>query len=317
MNGWPRLKSTKKTFSRREDKKTRFKTEVNCTQSIDAAEPRQKKIMKNKRLISLLLLVTLSLLLIFNVTSCAKTAYANDGKSRPGKGSGVSIYDDSTTPKKDSSSPTGKTVIVDPGHGFRDPGAGAEDYEMGEGIDERYVTLQVSLLLKQNLIDLGYNVIMSHEGKVTPEIKQYIEDDNWFHPEERALYFDTIDADCLVSLHCNMFPQDSSTRGTRVYVQKFWDESKYEFIPDPVSIVLADKIVESYNSSGTGTKDAISDMSDLAVLRGRAYPSTLIEMGFVSNPEDAKMLVDPEWQATFSKAVAEGIDNYLKENSQS
>ncbi len=273
--------------------------------------------MNIKRIISLLLFAALSLLIVLNAVSCAKSVYASDGKSRPGKGSGVSIYDEVSTEKNEPAVPTGKTVIVDPGHGFRDPGAGAEDYELGEGIDESVVTLQIALLLKQDLIDLGYNVIMSHEGVPTPEIQAYLEPENWFDPEERAVYFNSLTADCLVSLHCNMFPQDTSARGTRVYVQKFWDESVYKYVPDPVSIVLADKIVESYNSAGTGTKDAISDMSDLAVLRGRAYPATLIEMGFISNPEDAKMLVDPEWQATFSKAVAAGIDNYLKENSQS
>lgn len=267
--------------------------------------------MNIKRIISLLLFAALSLLVVLNAVSCAKSVYASDGKSRPGKGSGVSIYDEVSTEKNEPAVPTGKTVIIDPGHGFRDPGAGAENYELGEGIDESVVTLQVSLLLKQDLMDLGYNVIMSHEGKTTPEIKQYIDDDDWFHPEERAIYFDTLKADCLISIHANMFNDDSAS-GTRVYVQKAWDDSTYKYIPDPVSIVLADKIVEFLNSTFTEGTKSISDMSDYAVLRGRSYPATLIEMGFISNPDDAKKLVDPEWQAKFAEAVAAGTDEYLK-----
>ena len=273
--------------------------------------------MNFKRIISLLLLFTLLLAVVASATSCAKTVYASDGKSRPGKGSGVSIYDDVTTEKKEPADPTGKTVIIDPGHGFRDPGAGAEDYEMGPGIDESVVTLQVALLLKQDLIDLGYNVIMSHEGVATPAIQKYLEPENWFDAEERAVYFDTLTADCLVSLHCNMFPEDTSVSGTRVYVQQYYDEYQYQYVPEPVSAEYAQKIVDAFNVAFAGSKEAILDMSNLAVLRGRAIPATLIEMGFVSNPDDAKMLVDPEWQATFSKAVAAGIDNYLKEKSQS
>lgn len=267
--------------------------------------------MKKRKIISLLLLITLSLTVTLNATSCAKTAYADDRSARPGKGSGVSLYDDDSAEKKNKVEQTGKTVVIDPGHGFRDPGAGAENYELGEGIDESDVTLQVSLLLKQDLIDLGYNVIMSHEGKTTPEIKQYIDDDDWFHPEERAIYFDTLKADCLISIHANMFNDDSAS-GTRVYVQKAWDDSTYKYIPDPVSIVLADKIVEFLNSTFTEGTKSISDMSDYAVLRGRSYPATLIEMGFISNPDDAKKLVDPEWQAKFAEAVAAGTDEYLK-----
>ena len=273
--------------------------------------------MNFKRIISLLLFAALSLLVVLNAVSCAKSVYASDGKSRPGKGSGVSIYDEVSTEKNEPAVPTGKTVIIDPGHGFRDPGAGAEDYEMGEGIDESVVTLQIALLLKQDLIDLGYNVIMSHEGKSTPEIQKYLEPEDWFDPEERAQYIDTLTADCLVSLHCNMFPDDTTVRGTRVYVQQYYDESQYQYVPEPVSAGYAQKIVDSLNVAFAGSKESVLDISNLAVLRGRAIPATLIEMGFVSNPEDAKMLVDPEWQATFSKAVAAGIDNYLKENSQS
>ncbi len=276
---------------------------------------------KTVHIFSFLFFIALLFVLV-SMTSCHPDGDSSGDKNKAGKAVSITLRQPSKKNENENKDNNdvkskGKTVIVDPGHGFRDPGAGAENYELGKGIDESVVTLQVSLLLKQDLIDLGYNVIMSHEGEATPEIQAYLEPENWFDPEERAQYFNTLTADCLVSLHCNMFPQDNSARGTRVYVQQVWDESVYKIVPDPISLVLADKIVESYNASVTGTKDAISDMSDLAVLRGRAYPATLIEMGFVSNPDDAKMLVDPEWQAAFSKAVAEGIDQYLSENSQS
>ena len=269
--------------------------------------------MKIKRIVSLLLLVCSLTGLVLSASSCAKTVSAAEHSSRPGKGSGISIYDEATTDEPTPAPPTGKTVIVDPGHGFKDSGAGAVDYELGEGVDESVVTLQIARVVKQELIKLGYNVIMTHEGELTPEISAYASD-NLFSAEERAVYFDTLSADCLVSIHLDIYAEDTSIRGTRVHVQEAYDEN-WNQVANYTSAKYAETVIDTLNSMMGDPVEASLAISNFAVLRGRSIPAILIEVGFISNPEDAKNLVDPDWQTKFANALATGIDKYFKEES--
>ncbi|MBQ6262871.1 MAG: N-acetylmuramoyl-L-alanine amidase [Clostridia bacterium] len=199
--------------------------------------------------------------------------------------------------------PNGKTIFVDPGHGFRDPGAGAENYELGEGRDESWVTLAVSKLLGEKLEALGYTVLFTHQNESTPDIEQYLTD-NYFDPNERVALVNSKMCDYFISLHCNIF-DDPEVDGTKLYI--FDNPIKTNHDSEQIALLIADKIDSAFPDARKCTLDTQS----LAVIREVTVASCLIEMGFVSNPSDAAKLVDPEWQSTFAEAVAAGINAYF------
>ena len=88
--------------------------------------------MNKKTLISFALVFTILLSLL--LASCSSKQNGSSF-SPPSNGAGRNVTSDSSeiTQSGEKLPPNGKTVIIDPGHGFRDPGAGAENYELGEG----------------------------------------------------------------------------------------------------------------------------------------------------------------------------------------
>ena len=78
-----------------------------------------------------------------------------------------------------------RTICIDPGHGFYDNGTGEASY-FPEGVYEKHVTLAIANFLNQDLIDRGFDTIMTHNGVDVPE---YDWDGNWiFNPNERIAF---------------------------------------------------------------------------------------------------------------------------------
>ena len=169
--------------------------------------------MNKKTLISFALVFTILLSLL--LASCSSKQNGSSF-SPPSNGAGRNVTSDSSeiTQSGEKLPPNGKTIIIDPGHGFRDPGAGAENYELGEGKDERWVTLAVSKLLGERLEDLGYSVVFTHQDESYPEIEQYLTD-NYFDPNERVALVNSKTCDYFISLHCNIF-DDPDADGTKL-----------------------------------------------------------------------------------------------------
>ena len=258
--------------------------------------------MNKKTLISFALVFTILLSLL--LASCSSKQNGSSF-SPPSNGAGRNVTPDSSeiTQSGEKLPPNGKTVIIDPGHGFRDPGAGAENYELGEGKDERWVTLAVSKLLGERLEDLGYSVVFTHQDESYPEIEQYLTD-NYFDPNERVALVNSKTCDYFISLHCNIF-DDPDADGTKLYI--FDNPIKTNHDSEQIALLIADKIDTAFPDARKCTIDTQS----LAVIREVTVASCLIEMGFISSPSDAEKLVDPDWQATFASAVADGINAYF------
>ena len=255
--------------------------------------------------ITLLLIITLSLLLfVILITSCSsgtgKSSFSppSNGVGRPDEPVQSDDTDNSVKLPQN-----GTIIYIDPGHGFRDPGAGAENYELGEGRDEKFVTLAVAEILGDKLEDLGYTVLFTHKGKSDSEIEKYL-DDNYFDPNERVALVNSKKCDYFISLHCNIF-DDPDVDGTKLY-----------FFDNPIksnhdSELIAGLIAEKIDTAFPDARKCTVETNSLAVIREVTVPSCLIEMGFVSNPGDAAKLVDPQWQKSFAEAVASGINAYF------
>lgn len=189
----------------------------------------------------------------------------------------------SYTPSPDYKIPSGSgfasgTVVLDPGHGGKDPGA-----QSVLGYWEKGVNLQISRKVKSYLEDSGVKVVMTRNGDSYPEL------------EERAALANRINADLFVSIHCNTIG-NSSHRGYIIFTARSssWASKK-----------TARNIANELSSAGVPGKGIRNQ--DYRVLVQTRCPAVLIECGFMSNYDEADNLDDDWYQDKLARAIAQGI----------
>ena len=198
------------------------------------------------------------------------------------------------------------TVCIDPGHGFDD--VGTTSSYLGDW-GEKDVTLSIALFLKTELENRGYRVHLLHDGVTLPRGP---EDDgnNLLKPAERIALVRGTDIDYYVSVHCDSYEADKSVMGTRIYCAEGTSFAKK-------SKSSATKIMDAINALLPDAKKArvIEKKYDEAyyVIREAPVPSTLIEVGFVTNPTDAANMLDEAWRAAIARGIADGIDAFFAE----
>lgn len=173
-----------------------------------------------------------------------------------------------------------KVIVLDAGHGGVQPGCVA-----GE-ILEKDITLAVTLQLESQLEEMGYSVVLTRDGDADIELA------------ERADIANRAQAECFVSLHCNWYEEDSSVSGLECYYFEEEDSKR-----------LATLITESTDSQSIHTRDIKEE--DFQVLRETEMPATLIEMGFMTNPEELELLLSEDYQEKLAAAIANGVQNMV------
>jgi N-acetylmuramoyl-L-alanine amidase len=186
-------------------------------------------------------------------------------------------------------------VVVDPGHGGRDGvnPLGCQRTFNGQCVLEKSLTLSIARRVKRILEEMGATVIMTRTTDVNVSLKQ------------RPAIATENNADLFVSIHIDDV-NSSAPSGTTTYYH----------MDDSSSRALAHSIVEHVGKvSGLPNRRARSDGvlygNGLAVLRYSTVPSTLVEVGFLSNPRDRVKLINSEFQETVAKAIARGIEGYI------
>ncbi|MES2833083.1 MAG: N-acetylmuramoyl-L-alanine amidase [Pseudomonadota bacterium] len=219
-------------------------------------------------------------------------------------------------------------IIIDAGHGGHDPGA------TGAHSRESAVTLAAALALKTELERTGrYRVRLTRETDVYVDLYQ------------RVRIARNAGADLFISLHADA-GADPATRGASVYtlseqgagraVREFtrsddWHRSLNLPGRDPsVDRILLDMTQRAtQNRSAQFARTLLTEIEDadhpllrrshrdagLAVLLAPDVPAVLLEMGFITNPEDERFLNDSGHRRQLMRAVAEGIDAYFAELS--
>lgn len=177
---------------------------------------------------------------------------------------------------------TGKRIAVDAGHGGRDVGAISPVY----GLVEKDVNLAVVQRLAELLTGAGATVILTREGDAYPDL--------W----ERARIAGERRGDVFVSVHHNSGIDLSETaRGTETYYKAGSDASR--------ALGLA---VQSAVVSALGTVDrGARPNPGYVVLKEAAVPAVLVEVAFLSHPEEEELIKE----AWFRNRAAEGIFNGL------
>ncbi|GMQ62297.1 N-acetylmuramoyl-L-alanine amidase [Vallitalea maricola] len=174
-----------------------------------------------------------------------------------------------------------KVIVIDPGHGGKDPGAS------DNGLIEKELNFDIVLYLKEYL-------------DKEKDIKVYYTrlDDSYPTLPERANLANDIEADFFVSVHNNWYT--SSAHGTEVYYLA--PSSK----PGMTSIKLAE-IFQKAIVSAVGTKDRGIKSGNLSVLRNTDMPAVLIEVAFLSNPTDVAKLKSETFKKNTANAIYKAI----------
>jgi N-acetylmuramoyl-L-alanine amidase len=216
------------------------------------------------------------------------------------------------------------TIVLDPGHGGKDPGA------IGRaGLTEKEVVLDVALRLRELIQDrLGKKVLMTRTTDAFIEL------------DDRAKFANAQKAELFVSIHINSHPS-LNVRGIEMYhfgiasdhrarqVAARENGETIDHAHDFLDLIKADlalsKRIEESQNLAWETKLAIVnlvggayDLEDhgvktapFYVLRYTAMPSILAELSFISNSADEKLLRTSSYRQKMAEALFEGIRNYL------
>ncbi|MCW6039025.1 N-acetylmuramoyl-L-alanine amidase, partial [Spirulina subsalsa FACHB-351] len=180
---------------------------------------------------------------------------------------------------------TRAVVMLDPGHGGRDPGA----VGIG-GLREKDVVLPISLRVAQLLEQQGVRVIMTRS------------DDRFVTLAGRAQMANRARATIFVSIHANAI---SMSRPDVNGVETFFFNSAGQRLASSIQ----NSILQSISIGNRGVKQA-----RFYVLRNTSMPSALVEVGFVTGNLDAPRLADPNFRNQMAEAIARGILLYLQQN---
>jgi N-acetylmuramoyl-L-alanine amidase len=220
-------------------------------------------------------------------------------------------------------------VILDPGHGGIDPGTASAG-----GVTEKEVVLAFAKTLRQKLEAKGdYQVYLTREG------------DTFLALRERVDFAQSKGANLFVSIHADSFPKHANeASGATVYTlserasddeakelaakENFSDAIAGVELPTDRDEVVANILIdlaqrETQNRSIVFARSVVGEMSaaelhrkslksaGFRVLKSPDVPSVLLELGFLSNPDDEKRLTSETWRAAMAEKVGAAIDAYF------
>jgi N-acetylmuramoyl-L-alanine amidase len=183
-----------------------------------------------------------------------------------------------------------RVIVIDPGHGTLNEWDSYDPGAIGpSGLREWDVNRRISMLLGNILLKEGCTVIYTNETNTGLSL------------EERALVGSLSGADLLVSIHANA-STNPSLSGTMTF---YHHNSRVR-----ESMALADyiqtELVNRLQRQDKGIREA-----NFLVLRSCPIPAVLVEVAFISNPEEEMLLADSAFQRRAAEAIALGIKRYL------
>ncbi|HEX2513724.1 MAG TPA: N-acetylmuramoyl-L-alanine amidase, partial [Chloroflexota bacterium] len=195
----------------------------------------------------------------------------------------------------------GRTVVIDPGHGGRDPGAAHH------GVREADVNLAVALLVRPLLEGAGARVVLTREtdralasGGVDADL------------QARVNVAQQAQADLFVSIHANAHTDREVQGAISFYGPEAGFNSGARRTPRLVA--RSRQLATALNREvalAAGQPDRGTRAATFWVLGGPRAPAVLVEIGFLTNAEEAALLATPAHQRYIAQGVAAGIGRYL------
>jgi N-acetylmuramoyl-L-alanine amidase len=224
-----------------------------------------------------------------------------------------------------------KVIVIDPGHGGKDSGA------VGNGFMEKEIVLSISTQLADKLRSMGYTVYMTRSNDVFIELK------------DRTKYANDKEADLFISVHANSIPKTSdplkaqgietyflsparSERSMRVAalensedMEEMGQYGKLSFL----SFLNKEKIIASNKLAIDLQKGMLGSLrkqfphvidngvreAPFWVLVGAQMPAVLLEVGYISHPDEAVRIADEKYQRWMVEGLVDGVIRYFTNNS--
>lgn len=218
-----------------------------------------------------------------------------------------------STPKPKNTKKTGKVIVIDPGHqkkgdNSKEPiGPGATEMKAkvttgATGVStkqlESELNLSVGMLLKTELEKRGYTVIMTRTS-------QNINISN----SQRAKIANDADADAFIRIHADSYTSPSAV-GMSALCQT--SKNKYNGNLASASYNLSKLVLDNMQKETGAKSRGVTRTDTMSGINWATVPTTIIEMGFLSNPEEDKLLASKDYQQKIVTGMANGIDEFLK-----
>ena len=178
----------------------------------------------------------------------------------------------------------GKKIMIDAGHGGRDVGAAHNS------LMESELVLDISLKVQQLLEQLGVTVVMTRDTDVFLSLAERVELAN------------SANVDAFVSIHANS-AANTAAKGTETY----WNSTYVGEESKRLATAIQKQLLEKLKTVDRGVKQA-----NFQVIRQTRMPSVLVEVGFISNEEEAKRMLTQEFRVQAAHAIVDGLVDYYK-----
>lgn len=205
-------------------------------------------------------------------------------------------------------------ICIDPGHqakGDMDqepvgPGSSETKFKVSWGtqgvatnIPEYELTLSASKILKNYLEQMGFKVIMTRE---TNDVN--------ITNSERAIFANQNNADLVIRIHADG-SEDPSVNGASLHIPA--QNGQYTSSIYPKSNECAEIMMSSMRQAGFKVNN-IYQRSDLTGFNWSEVPAVLVEMGYMSNPEEDQKMAQTSYQEKMMKSIAEATQKYFSQN---
>lgn len=188
----------------------------------------------------------------------------------------------------------GRVVVLDPGHGAGDVGATADE------LAESTIVLDIARRIEGRLAATGVLAVLSRGVDADPE------------ELERAELANSLGADLVISLHCES-TATSSASGVATYFYGHDRPGAWSAVGERLADLIRRELV-----ARTGLVDCQSHPRTWDLLRRTTMPAVRLDVGYLSNPDDARRLADPTFRDTVADAVVVAIQRlYLGEQDMS
>ena len=253
---------------------------------------------KNRRLVIVMSVVLLVAVFLVTRFFASNSNWRNEQGEEKGKDLGEYNLDNKDMPRLDGRE---LVIVLDAGHGGVDPGKVGVDGQL-----EKDINLSIVMKLKdalENDSELSAKVILTR----TDDSGLYNEDSINKKREDMKNRCEIIEEnkpDLVVSIHQNSY-HSSSVKGAQVFYYEKSEKGK----------LLANKIQgHLVTELSNGKKGRVEKANDnYFLILNVKCPAVIVECGFLSNEDEARLLVDEEYQKKITKAIVNGIRDYLQE----
>lgn len=182
------------------------------------------------------------------------------------------------------------TILIDIGHGGTDLGTRAN----APFCEEKRVCLQTGRLVKKYLDQLGYRAIMTRTT------------DRFISLQRRVEMADQARASLFVSIHYNAAPS-TEAKGIEIFYCDAKEQKVRSSASKKLAEIILSRVIRRTSANSRGVK-----RGNFFVIRETSMPAVIVEGGFISNPEERRLLKDHEYIDKIARGIAEGIDQYYR-----